>query len=336
MLNKISILFLFFLSTVNAVEYGFTGQEKDDELHYFGARYYDSSIGRFIQPDPIIPSSDPQALNRYSYVYNNPINYVDPSGYTPEGVIIDPFLFDISDTITLDNINNNGNIENLDFDFLMNPDSTIINQGHVFTINEIFAIDPYIYTFEKIFDDSALNSIKIGFDDQYYYPDGEEDYFLGEILINRGVSTDQQLMAGFSGGGGPNSLGSKSMLPTLQPRIEYFNTMKPNIKQGEIRLIFIGNDVIAKRFFLGDTVQFLDGQVYLNSRKLIEPYLSFQYARTDGFKFGNSIHQIPKGHGIALSDNRVEGYDSRKFGFVPLNAAQIRVNPNVYPEIYNK
>jgi len=39
-------------------------------------------LGRFIQADTIVPNpSDPQDLNRYSYVSNNPLRYVDPSGH---------------------------------------------------------------------------------------------------------------------------------------------------------------------------------------------------------------------------------------------------------------
>ena len=62
----------------------FTGQILDPEsgLYYYGARYYDPDLARFISPDPIVPSpGDPQSLNRYSYVLNNPVKYIDPSGY---------------------------------------------------------------------------------------------------------------------------------------------------------------------------------------------------------------------------------------------------------------
>ena len=60
----------------------FTGQRLDDTgLYYYGARYYDASIGRFISADTIIPDpANPQAFNRYSYCLNNPLKYVDPSG----------------------------------------------------------------------------------------------------------------------------------------------------------------------------------------------------------------------------------------------------------------
>ena len=49
-----------------------------------GARWYDPALGRWIQADSIVPEpGNPQALNRFSYVYNNPLRYVDPSGHGP-------------------------------------------------------------------------------------------------------------------------------------------------------------------------------------------------------------------------------------------------------------
>jgi RHS repeat-associated protein len=64
--------------------HAFTGQEIDPEtgLYYYGGRYYDAEIARFISPDIIIQEpSNPQNLNRYSYVINNPLLFVDPSGH---------------------------------------------------------------------------------------------------------------------------------------------------------------------------------------------------------------------------------------------------------------
>jgi len=66
--------------------YKFTGKERDAEsgLDNFGARYYGSSLGRFMQTDPIWVKADrmldPQRLNLYSYVRNNPLTLTDPSG----------------------------------------------------------------------------------------------------------------------------------------------------------------------------------------------------------------------------------------------------------------
>ena len=62
----------------------FTGQVFDAEsgLYYYNARYYDPELGRFIQPDDIIPDfSNPQSYNRYSYCVNDPLRYTDPTGH---------------------------------------------------------------------------------------------------------------------------------------------------------------------------------------------------------------------------------------------------------------
>jgi RHS repeat-associated protein len=71
-------------NTAFSVSCRFTGQTFDDEtgLYYYNARYYDPELGRFIQPDSVVPYPDnPQTLNRYTYVNNNPLKYTDPSGH---------------------------------------------------------------------------------------------------------------------------------------------------------------------------------------------------------------------------------------------------------------
>jgi RHS repeat-associated protein len=65
-------------------DYGYTGQKRDAtaNLMFYNARYYDPALARFIQPDTIVPNPmDPQSLNRYSYVRNNPVNRIDPTGH---------------------------------------------------------------------------------------------------------------------------------------------------------------------------------------------------------------------------------------------------------------
>ena len=52
-----------------------------------------SAVGRFLQPDSVVPDyADPQALNRYSYVLNNPLRYTDPSGQLPTSADIVGFV----------------------------------------------------------------------------------------------------------------------------------------------------------------------------------------------------------------------------------------------------
>lgn len=73
------------------VPYKFTGQELDSEtgLYNYNARLYSPDFGRFISPDTIVSDpTNPQSLNRYSYVLNNPLNYTDPTGHEP-GITLD-------------------------------------------------------------------------------------------------------------------------------------------------------------------------------------------------------------------------------------------------------
>jgi len=71
--------------------YLYTGQEYDDEisgaeLYNLRARYYDSGVGRFVSEDPVnrvskgTIATNPNELNAYLYVQNNPVNQVDPLG----------------------------------------------------------------------------------------------------------------------------------------------------------------------------------------------------------------------------------------------------------------
>ena len=69
----------------------FTGKERDAEtgLDYFGARYYGSNMGRWLSADwsatpeavPYADLTDPQTLNLYGYVRNNPLSHADADGH---------------------------------------------------------------------------------------------------------------------------------------------------------------------------------------------------------------------------------------------------------------
>lgn len=69
----------------------FTGKERDTESgnDYFGARYYNSATGRWLSPDwsakiepvPYAKLDDPQSLNLYGYVLNNPLSHLDTDGH---------------------------------------------------------------------------------------------------------------------------------------------------------------------------------------------------------------------------------------------------------------
>jgi RHS repeat-associated protein len=75
----------------DATEHHFTGKERDSESgnDYFGARYYASAVGRWLSPDwsakqepvPYVKLDDPQTLNLYEYVENNPLGFTDADGH---------------------------------------------------------------------------------------------------------------------------------------------------------------------------------------------------------------------------------------------------------------
>jgi len=75
-----------------------TGKERDTEsgLDYFGARYYASSMGRFMSPDwadkpeavPYSSLDNPQSLNLYGYVLNNPLSKADADGHWPWDLVL--------------------------------------------------------------------------------------------------------------------------------------------------------------------------------------------------------------------------------------------------------
>jgi len=96
------------------IPFRFTSKELDEEtgLYYYGARYYEPATSRWISPDPagfelINPMESDgeggweakesysviEALNWYSYVSNNPVKYVDPTGMEEETLV--PALTDV-------------------------------------------------------------------------------------------------------------------------------------------------------------------------------------------------------------------------------------------------
>ncbi len=83
----------------------FTGKERDTEtgLDYFGARYYASTMGRFLSPDwsakeepvPYAKLDNPQTLNLYAYVGNNPLIHIDADGHDSLGLSFDNYRAEV-------------------------------------------------------------------------------------------------------------------------------------------------------------------------------------------------------------------------------------------------
>jgi RHS repeat-associated protein len=74
-------------------DYTFNGHRSVSyiKLILMGSRYYDSTLGRFTQPDTIVPVGVQgiQAFDRFAFVNNNPLRYVDPTGHYGETPTID-------------------------------------------------------------------------------------------------------------------------------------------------------------------------------------------------------------------------------------------------------
>lgn len=86
-------LFNNYGSSPTSNQYTFTGDESDSETstNYAVFRNLGTEMGRFNRPDPYdgsYDSTNPQSLNRYAYVEDLPLNYVDPSGLTDKCVYI--------------------------------------------------------------------------------------------------------------------------------------------------------------------------------------------------------------------------------------------------------
>ena len=85
-------------SASDGVRHHFTQKERDNEtgLDYFGARYYASTQGRFtgVDPAPVTKKQvvNPQDLNRYSYVANNPLVFFDADGREKIRVVINVYI----------------------------------------------------------------------------------------------------------------------------------------------------------------------------------------------------------------------------------------------------
>jgi RHS repeat-associated protein len=62
----------------------FTGQREMAGLgiYHYGARFYSPKLGKFLSADTIVPGyANPQSLNRFGYVTNNPLRYIDPNDH---------------------------------------------------------------------------------------------------------------------------------------------------------------------------------------------------------------------------------------------------------------
>jgi len=92
---------------MNDDKYKFTGKERDVETgyDYFGARYYDSRIGRWLQVDP--PADKYPEVSCYNYTLDNPLKFIDPNGLAAAGANPTDKSTNKNENQTTDKNNNN-------------------------------------------------------------------------------------------------------------------------------------------------------------------------------------------------------------------------------------
>ena len=182
------------------VAYKYTGKERDDstDLYFYEARYYDAALGRFISADTIVPDpNNPQYLNRYTYVLNNPLRYTDPSGRCPEcgapgsdffgppSPFLGPSEFS-SDIITLDTIHVT--------DTRISPTSNPYSDP--FSFNDGTGNNPFVdttFSFTDFFDDFFSPS---DFFDDFFSPSQNifEFFFGPEAVGKPGPSISERVI----------------------------------------------------------------------------------------------------------------------------------------------
>ncbi|MEJ6950752.1 RHS repeat-associated core domain-containing protein [Natronospora cellulosivora (SeqCode)] len=151
--------------------YKYTGQREvvSIGLYYYGARYYDPGIARFITEDSWPGRlSDPQTQNTYIYTLNNPMKYIDPTGNVPEEVenILEIYELDI-DLSYLEDLN----LENMSLDELI---------GEYLYLKYILPEDPVAQALDYV-PDVAKDAAEIGVEGYELYSDLSD---LSSDLIN--------------------------------------------------------------------------------------------------------------------------------------------------------
>ena len=158
----------------------FTGKERDSESgnDYFGARYYGSSMGRFLSPDwsaapmpvPFAKLNNPQTLNLYQYVGNNPLNGIDPDGH----MCVMHFDYD-------EHGNQNGGTMSCD----TSAESDCVQRGANCNKAQIGAVPGYSqagkYAWRTANDALIIQDVDI-FNDAHGYSSGDSGYLTPELV----------------------------------------------------------------------------------------------------------------------------------------------------------
>lgn len=132
-----------------------------------------------------------------------------------------------------------------------------------------------------------------------------------------------------------------SMLSTLHDKdvlfVEKISLYTNSITKGKI-VIFDShnerNEIFVKRVIAtaGDTIELIDGKVFLNGNELKEPYLdSKTVTRQGNFLRDDIVYKVPAGCVFVMGDNRENSLDSRVIGPVKLKDVKGHVILRAYP-----
>jgi len=107
----------------------YTGQRQESvglgNLYDYGARFYSPALGRFLSADTIVPEpGNPQTWNRFSYVFNQALNLIDPSSHRSicdeDDPCVDPVAWD-QDALEKTTPTDRHEAEVAYYDFLVDP-----------------------------------------------------------------------------------------------------------------------------------------------------------------------------------------------------------------------
>jgi RHS repeat-associated protein len=94
---------------------GYTGHQMDDDLGliHMRGRTYDPKLGRFLTPDPIVAEPfSTLSYDRYAYVFNNPMKYIDPSGFDRK--VYNPGTDTVPPAPSIDTLDDQGKVKEID------------------------------------------------------------------------------------------------------------------------------------------------------------------------------------------------------------------------------
>ncbi|MBV6465803.1 MAG: hypothetical protein PGMFKBFP_01088 [Anaerolineales bacterium] len=188
--------------TYEPTRYQYTGQYSYDVefgLKYYGARFYDSYLNRFTQPDSIVPlaSQGTQAWDRYAYANNNPVRNVDPSGhgacddYDEQGNCITDPLGRLLDYVYDEILNNKGFVKKKFTSALGVMNMIITKAAHIYGNDWQGFLCATSYVFLGVYDSSPFTMLlahnagssdgfrgiqfESGAGDEGFHPDFQDD-----------------------------------------------------------------------------------------------------------------------------------------------------------------